>query len=103
MPSTFVPAGLLDHLVRTRGLSRSEARRIVEEMVSFYGETIEAFITKRHRELRTMAALVPEILRIMQAGIDANPDPDTWGKVSCPRIDEAPDSIRRPIRPRTRP
>ena len=52
MPSTSVPADLLDHLVRTRGLSRSEARRIVEEVVSFYGETAEAFITRRHRELQ---------------------------------------------------
>ena len=29
-----------------------EARRIVEEVVSFYGETIEAFVTRRHRELQ---------------------------------------------------
>ena len=52
MLSTSVPADLLDHLVRTRGLSRSEARRIVEEVVSFYGETAEAFVTRRHRELQ---------------------------------------------------
>ena len=35
MPSASVPADLLDHLVGTRGLPRSEARRIVEEVVSF--------------------------------------------------------------------
>ena len=52
MPSASAPADLLDHLVRTRGLPRPEARRIVEEVVSFYGETIEAFVTRRHRELQ---------------------------------------------------
>ena len=62
MSSASVPADLLDHLVGTRGLprseaagssrSRSEARRIVEEVVSFYGETAEAFVTRRHRELQ---------------------------------------------------
>ena len=52
MPSTSVPAELLDHLAGTRGLPRSEARRIVEEVVSFYGETAEAFVTRRHRELQ---------------------------------------------------
>ena len=52
MSSVSVPADLLDHLVGTRGLPRSEARRIVEEVVSFYGETAEAFVTRRHRELQ---------------------------------------------------
>ena len=31
---------------------RSEARRIVEEVISFYGETPEAFVVRRHRELQ---------------------------------------------------
>ena len=52
MPSASVPADLLDYLVGTRGLPRSEARRIVEEVVSFYAETAEAFVTRRHRELQ---------------------------------------------------
>ena len=47
-----IPASLLDHLVRTVGMPRSEARRIVEEVVSFYGETPEAFVVRRHRELQ---------------------------------------------------
>ena len=52
MSSTSVPAELLDHLVRTRGLPRPEAHRIAEEVVSFYGETIKAFVARRHRELQ---------------------------------------------------
>ena len=52
MPPDSIPATLLDHLVHTGGLDRSEARRIVEEVVSFYGETPEAFVVRRHRELQ---------------------------------------------------
>ena len=48
-----VPSSLLDHLGHTSGLRRSEARRIVEEVVSFYGETPAAFVVRRHRELQT--------------------------------------------------
>ena len=43
---------------------------------------------------RIMAALVPEILGIMRADIEANPDSHTWGKVAWPRINETPDSGR---------
>ena len=39
-----IPASLLDHLIHTSGLRRSEARRIVEEVVSFYDETPETFV-----------------------------------------------------------
>lgn len=52
MSRVSIPASLLDHLVRSSGLRRSEARRIVEEVVSFYGETPDAFVSRRHRELQ---------------------------------------------------
>ena len=52
MPSTSIPASLLDHLVHGSGLRRREARRILEEVVSFYGETPEVFVIRRHRELQ---------------------------------------------------
>ena len=52
MPPAPIPSSLLDHLVRTGGLGRAEARRIVEEVISFYGEVPEAFVVRRHRELR---------------------------------------------------
>jgi len=52
MPSASVPTDLIDHLARTHGLRPPEARRLVEEVVSFYGETAEAFIARRHRELQ---------------------------------------------------
>ena len=52
MSPASIPPSLLDHLIRTGGLRRAEARRVVEEVVSFYGETPEAFVVQRHRELQ---------------------------------------------------
>ena len=52
VPRTSISSSLLDHLERTCGLRRPEARRVVEEVVSFYGETPASFVAKRHRELR---------------------------------------------------
>ena len=52
MAPASIPPSLLDHLVHTGGLRRTEARRIVEEVISFYGETPEAFVVRRHRELQ---------------------------------------------------
>ena len=52
MPPASTPASLLDHLVHTSGLRRSEAHRVVEEVVSFYSETPETFVVRRHRELQ---------------------------------------------------
>jgi hypothetical protein len=43
---------LLDHLVRSSRLSRSEAARLVEEVVAFFGEEPEAFVCRRHRALQ---------------------------------------------------
>ena len=43
---------LLDHLVRTTRLERSEARRVVEEVLGFFSETAEGFIVRRHQELQ---------------------------------------------------
>ena len=36
-----------------------------------------------------MADIVPVILDIMQADIDANPASEIWGKVAYPRIGES--------------
>lgn len=36
-----------------------------------------------------MASLVPAVLDIMRADIEANPDTDIWGKVAYPRINES--------------
>ena len=44
---------LLDHLVRSSRLSRSEAARVVEEVFAFFDENPEAFVSRRHRALQS--------------------------------------------------
>jgi len=65
-----IPSSLLDHLVRTGGLGRSEARRMVEEVLSFYDETPEAFVIRRHRELQAEGMRNDAIFARVTAEVD---------------------------------
>ena len=49
---TEAMSDLLDHLERTTRLSRPEAERVVAEVASFFSESTEEFVTRRHEELR---------------------------------------------------
>ena len=53
MPTDLDPLEpLLEHLQRALPLGRSEAERVVAEVVSWFDESPEAFIRRRHRELQ---------------------------------------------------
>ncbi len=43
---------LLDHLEHTTRLSRPEAARVVAEVTSFFSESAEQFVARRHAELQ---------------------------------------------------
>ena len=88
MSPVVTPPSLLDHLVHTGGLGRSEARRIVEEVISFYGETPEAFVVRRHRELKA------EGLRNSAIYARVAAEMDSW-RFRAPRLSER--QIRRII------
>jgi hypothetical protein len=49
-----VPAheDLIRHLVRTTSLSPGEATRVVADVLGYFGEPVEAFVRRRHAELR---------------------------------------------------
>lgn len=53
-----VPADptLVDHLVTTTGLSAAEAARVVDDVLSFHAEPVEAYVRRRHGELKTYGA-----------------------------------------------
>jgi hypothetical protein len=44
---------LVDRLVTTTALPAGVARRVVEEVVAYCGESAEEFIRRRHRELQS--------------------------------------------------
>ncbi len=70
MSPVTIPSSLLDHLVRTGGLRRSEIRRMVEEVLSFYDETPEAFVIRRHRELQAEGMRNRAIYERLAAEVD---------------------------------
>lgn len=43
---------LIEHLVNTTRLSRSEAVRVVDEVFAFLSESPETFVVRRHAELQ---------------------------------------------------
>lgn len=59
----LVPADpiLVAHLVTTTGLSEAEAARVVDDVVAFHAEPVEAYVRRRHAELKTYGARNPEI------------------------------------------
>jgi len=52
---------LVRHLVATAGLSPAEAARVIEDVVAFHAEPIEAYVRRRHTQLKTAGAKNPEI------------------------------------------
>jgi len=43
---------LLEHLTRITALPRGAAGRLVEEVLAYFSESVEAFVARRHRELQ---------------------------------------------------
>jgi hypothetical protein len=52
---------LLEHLARTTRLSRSEAERVVAEVLAYFSESAEEYIVRRHAELRGEELRNPDI------------------------------------------
>lgn len=42
----------MDYLVRSTPLGRGEAARVVLDVLAYFGESVEEFVRRRHRELR---------------------------------------------------
>jgi hypothetical protein len=45
-------ADLLEHLARTTALPPRAAARLVDEVLAYFSESVDAFVVRRHRELR---------------------------------------------------
>ena len=43
---------LLEHLERTTGLGRTDAGRVVDEILTYFSESVEGFVVRRHAELQ---------------------------------------------------
>jgi hypothetical protein len=72
---------LVTHLVRTSGLERQDAERVVAEVVAFYSETPEDFVRRRHRELQRRGLANPAIFARVARELRARP-------VAAPQLSE---------------
>jgi hypothetical protein len=61
------------HLVRTTPLSPAVAQRIVEEVVAFFSEPAEAFVRRRHTELKAQGLANPEVFRRIAEELGGRP------------------------------
>ena len=43
---------LVEHLCNVTRLERAEVKRVIDEVVAFYQESPESFVSRRHRELQ---------------------------------------------------
>jgi len=72
---------LVDHLVSTTGLTPAEATRVVEDVVAFHAEPVEAFVRRRHADLKTYGAKNPEIFARLAGELEQR-------VVAAPRLSE---------------
>ena len=62
---------LVTHLVRTSPLSQSEAARVVAEVLGYFGEPVEEFVRRRHRELKTGGVTNEQAFALIAAELPA--------------------------------
>jgi hypothetical protein len=58
---------LVAHIVRTTQLDAAVARRVVDDVVAWFAEPVEAVVRRRHRELQARGAANPEIFATIAA------------------------------------
>lgn len=56
-----VSTELVDHLVRSTTLDPRTAARVVDEVVAYFAEPVEAFVRRRHREMQRLGRTNAEI------------------------------------------
>lgn len=81
-------AEVVAHLVRTTPMGPEMSRRVVEEVVAFLGEPVEALLRRRHRELQSRGLANAEIFPLLAAEVATRP-------VAAPPLTER--QIRRAI------
>ena len=60
---------LVGHLCHSTGLQPREAERLVDEVLAYFSETLEEFVCRRHRELRSSGLRNDEVFDVIRAEI----------------------------------
>lgn len=64
---------LIDHLTRSTPLDRATAARVVDEVVAYFAEPLEALVRRRHRELQRAGLANAEIYTRITAELAERP------------------------------
>lgn len=56
---------LVDRVVTSTGLTRAEAERVIEDVLAFHAEPVEAYVRRRHAELKTYGAKNDQIFPLL--------------------------------------
>jgi hypothetical protein len=59
------------HLGRSSPLSTSEAALVVAEVLGYFGESVEEFVRRRHRELKTGGLMNEQAFALIAAELPA--------------------------------
>lgn len=65
----MLPEELVQRVILSAGLDPAVARRLLEDVVAFYGEPVEAFVRRRHRELAARGERNEEIYAQIRAEV----------------------------------
>ena len=58
---------LVSHVVATTSLTPREAARVIEDVVAFHAQPVEAYVRERHAHLKAYGARNPEIFASIAA------------------------------------
>ena len=61
------------HLARMFALTRSDARRAIDEVRTHFGETAEAYVRRRHRELQHTGTRNPDAFARIRDELSGRP------------------------------
>ena len=53
---------LINHLCHSNDLSASQARRIIDEVIAYFGESPEQFVRRRHLEIKQELGLPNKLI-----------------------------------------
>lgn len=58
---------LIEHLCRNMALNKADAERLVNEVVTYFQESPDTYIRRRHREMQLQGRNNAEVFAILQA------------------------------------
>ena len=52
-PSPQCPSDLVRHVARSTGLDEATASRVVADVMTYFGQTVDEYVVSRHEELKS--------------------------------------------------